>query len=428
MTSRQQKLGIGIVLAIGAVLAALILGIDRRSAGESAKGRENSASPNAARGDPEAARPAGLASGSAGHEEHSPAAEKGAHDKAERIAMPDAVLKTAGIALETAGPAQIRTAIDLPGAIAFNQDRLVHVVPRLAGIVASSPRDLGERVAKGEILAIIESQALADLKSERLAAEKRLELARATYEREKRLWEEKISAEQDYLAARQALAEAEIAHQKATQKLLALGLTQATLRGDTRQLTHYELRAPVSGVVVEKHLARGEAVREDSSALVLADLSTLWAEITVYAQDLDAVRFGQRVEVRSTAPPATAAGTVSYVGPLVGEQTRAAKARVLLDNRDGRWRPGMFVTVGVVRDETTVPVAVPAAALQELEGRTVVFVREGEAFEARPVETGRRDGRRVAIVRGLAAGERYAAANSFIVKAELGKGEAGHEH
>jgi len=346
-----------------------------------------------------------------------------------RVRMDDAMTKNAGIKLETAGPAKIRSTLQLQGEIEFNQDRVAHVVPRLDGVVVQSAKNLGDQVKKGELLAVLESRTLADLKSEHLATQTRLDLARGTFEREKRLWEDQISAQQDYLASRQALAEAEIAHRNAEQKLLALGLTHAAvMRGGPNGLTRYEIRALIDGVVTEKHLAIGEAVKEDASIFTIADLSTVWAEITIYPKDLTSVKLGQKVTVRASALNAEVEGRVSYVGSLIGEQTRSAKARVTLLNPERSWRPGLFVTVDLVQDETEVPVAVSAQAIQTYRDWKVVFGRFGEFFEARPVELGRSDGRWVEVVKGLSVGERYAATNSFVLKAELGKSGATHDH
>jgi membrane fusion protein, heavy metal efflux system len=346
-----------------------------------------------------------------------------------RIRMDAAAMKNAGIELRTAGPAKIRTTLQLQGEIQFNQDRVAHVVPRLAGVVVKSAKNLGDPVKKGELLAVLESRTLADLKSEHLATQTRLDLARGTFEREKRLWEEKISAQQDYLASRQALAEAEIAHRNVEQKLLALGLSHAAvMRGDADDLTRYEIRAPIDGVVIEKHLAVGEAVKEDASIFTIADLSTVWAEMTIYPKDLSSVKLGQKVTVRASALNAEAEGRVAYVGSLIGEQTRSAKARVTLPNPERSWRPGLFVTVELVQDEAEVPVAVSVDAIQTYRDGKVVFGRFGEYFEARPVELGRSDGKRVEVVKGLAPGTPYAANNSFVLKADLGKAGASHDH
>ncbi|MBK6981521.1 MAG: efflux RND transporter periplasmic adaptor subunit [Betaproteobacteria bacterium] len=362
--------------------------------------------------------------------EHKGQAHRWSYEQAEgRVPMADAVAKAAGIEVRVAGSAKIRATLQLQGEIQVNQDRVAHVVPRLAGVVTKSAKNLGDPVKKGDLLAVLESQTLADLRSEHLAAEGRLELARDNFEREKRLWEEKVSARQDYLASRQALAEAQIAHRNAEQKLFALGLShEQVMRGGTGALTRFEIRAPIDGVVTEKHLGLGEAVKEDANIFTIADLSTVWAEMTIYPRDLGSVKLGQMVSVRASALNAEAAGKVSYVGSLIGEQTRSAKARVTLQNPQRSWRPGLFVTVDLVQHETQVPVAVSVEAVQDYRDGKVVFGRFGEVFEARPVELGRSDGKLVEIVGGFAPGSSYAATGSFVLKADLGKAGASHDH
>lgn len=120
------------------------------------------------------------------------------------------------------GPASIATSFQLPGEIKFNEDRTAHVVPRVAGIVERVAVSIGQRVEQGQLLAVIASTDLADRRSELLSAERRLQAARTSYARERTLWEERISAEQDYLQAQVQLREAEIAAQNARQKLAAL--------------------------------------------------------------------------------------------------------------------------------------------------------------------------------------------------------------
>ncbi|MFZ5532210.1 MAG: efflux RND transporter periplasmic adaptor subunit [Pseudomonadota bacterium] len=340
-----------------------------------------------------------------------------------RVAMSNAQLETNRVEVLTAGPARIPKVLQLIGEVRFNEDRTVHVVPRLAGIVQAVSANAGDRVRKGQVLAAISSQGLADQRAELLAAQKRLALARTTFEREKKLWEDKISAEQDYLQARTALQEAQIAEQNARQKLASLGSQKVS--GD---FTRYELRSPIDGVVVEKHIALGEAVKDDATVFVIADLSTVWAEMTVYAKDLNAVKVGQKATVKAAAFDSTSSGTVFYVGSLVGEQTRTAKARIVLPNPEGVWRPGLPVNVELVAGEVEVPVAVSQEAIQTVRDWTVVFGRYGDQFEARPVELGRSDGKFVEVVGGLNAGEQYAAKNSFLIKAELGKAGASHDH
>ena len=341
-----------------------------------------------------------------------------------RVAISDAQLNSSGVHLATVGPARIKTALQLQGEVRLNEDRTVHVVPRLSGLVESVSVNAGDKVRRGQVLAVLSSLALADQRSELLGAQKRLGLARTTFEREKALWEGKISAEQDYLQARAALQEAEIAEQSARQKLASLG----ALASSSGNLTRHEIRAPIDGVVTHKQISVGEVVKEDANIFVVADLSTVWVEMTVYAKDLNAVKVGMPVNVKATAFDAQATGTLSYVGSLVGEQTRAATARVVLPNPQGLWRPGLPVSVELTANEVDVPLAISVEAVQTLRDWTVVFGRYGDQFEARPVTLGRSDGRMVEVLGGLQAGERYAAKNSHLIKADIGKSGASHDH
>ena len=341
-----------------------------------------------------------------------------------RVKMTDAQLKSNGVQIATAGPARIKTALQLIGEIRLNEDRTVHIVPRLSGVVESVSASVGDKVRKGQIIALVSSQTLADQRSELLATRKRSALARTTFDREKKLWEEKISAEQDYLQARQALQEAEIAEQSARQKLASLGAALPT----SGNLTRYEIRSPIDGVITEKNIATGEVLKEDAGIFVVSDLSTVWVDLTVYAKDLNAVRTGQQATVNATDFDAEATGTISYVGSVVGDQTRTAKARLVLPNPKGLWRPGLPVNVNLVADEVEVPVAVAADAVQTLRDWTVVFGRYGDQFEARPITVGRSDGKAVEVLNGMNSGEQYAASNSYLIKADIGKAGASHDH
>lgn len=341
-----------------------------------------------------------------------------------KVNLTDAQIKAASITLDTSGPATIRSALQFPGEIRFNEDRTAHIVPRAAGVVESVSANLGEQVKRGQALASVSSAMVSETRSELQGAQRRRELARTTYEREKTLFEKKISPEQDVLQAQQALREAEIAVANATQKLLTIGATT----GGTASLGRFDLRAPFNGMVVEKHIALGESVKEDTSVFTISDLSNVWAEMSISASDLAQVRVGERVVVRAGASDTTANGTISFVGSLIGEQTRTARARVVLPNPQGAWRPGLFVTVEVVSNEVNAPVTVASSALQTVDEKPVVFIKVDGGFVPQPVTIGRTDGKRVEIVSGLKAGARYAAAGSFVVKSEQGKGSATHTH
>lgn len=351
------------------------------------------------------------------------AEEGGGHADADGvIAMSASQIQTAGIIIATAERAVMGNVIELPGEVRFNEDLTAHIVPRTPGVAESVSADLGQSVKKGQVLAVISSPLLADLRSASLAAQKRLGLAQLTFQREKKLWEDQISAEQDYLQAQTALREAEIDAQTARAKLSALGA------GETDSaLSRYVLRAPFRGEILEKHIAQGEAVKEDANVFLLSDLSSVWVEIVVTPKDLEAVRVGETVKITSAANDTSATGKISYVGNLLGEQTRTAKARVVIANPDMAWRPGLFVNAALVRGEKTVAVAVAADAVHTVDGKPVVFLKVAQGFKPQPVKTGSSDGKLVEIVAGLPAGAQYAASGSFVVKAEQGKGSAGHE-
>lgn len=190
----------------------------------------------------------------------------------------------------------------------------------------------------------------------------------------------------------------------------------------------YEVTSLIDGVIIEKHITLGEFVRDDEDIFVMADLSTVWVQISIYAKYLPLVKPGLHVRFTAQGIEESASGVIDYVGPIVGEATRTGLARVVLKNPKGLWQPGLFVAARVAREEVPVELAVPDDAIQTVEGRTVVFVREGNEFEVREVELGRSDGRMVEILAGLLPGDEYVSANSFLFKAEFGKSEAGHDH
>lgn len=358
-----------------------------------------------------------------GEKGHGAEGAEDSHEEEGKLELSAEQIKSAGIELAVAAPRSMSTSVTFPGEIRFDEDRTTHVVPRVGGIVEEVKVDLGQSVKKGQVLAVIASQQISDQRAELNAAQRRLELARLTMQREKKLWEDKISAEQDYLLARQAYQEADISYANGRQKLSAIGASLKSSAGN-----RYELIAPFDSMVVEKHLAIGEVVNDTTSAFTLSDLSRVWATFGVAPKDLNKVVVGRAVTVSAPDLNAQVEGRISYVGNLLGEQTRAAAVRVVLANPEGAWRPGLFVSVDVTADKANAAVSLPESAIQSVEDKPSVFVRNAEGFELRPVKVGRRDGGYVEILQGLTAGTQVAAAGSFILKSELGKGSAEHSH
>jgi cobalt-zinc-cadmium efflux system membrane fusion protein len=204
------------------------------------------------------------------------------------------------------------------------------------------------------------------------------------------------------------------------------GETLATVESN-ESLQTYAVTAPLSGVVTARNANTGEQTGE-KVLFTIADLSTVWVELSLFPRDVGKVRVGQSVRVTSSDRGMAGEGKIVYVAPFGSSANQTLTARVQLDNAKRLWAPGLYVTAEITLAESKVPLAVRSEALQMMETETVVFVRNAEGFETRPIRSGRSDGEWSEVVSGLQAGETYAARNSFIVKAELGKGSAEHEH
>ncbi len=377
-----------------------------------------------------------------GEDDH--AGETGAEDDhADRgegglIVLSDRDREDAGIRLAVAGCGELEITTRLLGEVRINEERLAHVVPPVTGVVREVSVRIGDEVSAGHLLAVIASRELAEARGQYLNARGRRELALIEFERQEELWEREIMAEQDFLDARQALSEADIELQTAEQTLHAFGVLDEELEGltmthETGALTRLELRAPISGTVIEMHLVIGEVVGEDSDVLAIADLSTAWIDLDVPQADLSAVREGQSVVISASGigtPDVT--GVVEFLSPIIDEETRTALARIEIPNPSGQWRPGLFVTADVSFDQCEVAVLVPKDAVQSLEGEPVVFVPEGNAFESVPVTLGRSTKTHVEIASGLSEGQEYVVEGAYALKAEIATSgldsHAGHGH
>ena len=470
-----------------------------------------------------------------GHDDH---AGHGADDE-EGLTLSAAERRNAGVVVATAGPGDLRSEISMPGEVALNEDRVAHVVPLVGGIAREVKTTVGDQVDAGEVLTVLESSELGEAKLDYLtkinallsrnllaprtravhdntlrllafldgnppleklqsfraedagenlktliSAYAELTFARQTYEREKGLYEKKISSQADYLAAKaeyeKAAAEyaagrdsiafesqrnllemqAELRASRfeaktSEQRLRLMGIGEENIhaldalvrsedegtgeyRAEEREhyfgngFARYEIRSPISGTVVEKHVALGENVGGDSDVFTIANTKTVWVNLTVYLKDLYAVRVSEQVTVRAEHSGREARGRVAMVSPIVDAETRTATARLVLENDDGSWRPGVFVVGHLSVSAERVPVVLPKNAVQTVEGKEVVFVPEGDRFEPVPVQTGRSDRERVEIIAGLPSGTAYVAEGAFELKAKLVTSSlgshAGHGH
>lgn len=325
--------------------------------------------------------------------------------------------------------------IPVAGTITANAETLSFIPASVGGILRELRRQLGEPVARGDVLAVIESREIADSKSEYLAALRNQALAQTTLRREESLWKERISAEREVIQARATAEEARIRVDLARQKLAAIGIDQAQIsrlpQRDVALLRFFEVRSPLAGRVIARPAELGSSVETNTALFTVADLSSVWVELAVSPLDMTAMREGMTVTVRSGANGASGRSgeaKLIFVSPVVNNETRTARAVASLANAEMRWRPGDYVQAVVETGNQPVAVMVPRSALQTIAGEQVVFVRNAEGFEKREVELGRGTDQSVEVTFGLDAGETIAVTNSFVLNAELGKAEAEHVH
>ncbi len=364
----------------------------------------------------------GEAPGGRGHHDHG----------AGVVEIPARAMEEFGISVGEVGPGTLVREVSLPGEIVLDPDRVAHLSPRVEGVVVSVAKSLGDPVASGEVMVVLESRELADAKAAYLAAMARLDLARTTHEREERLHSARVSSRRELLEARQALEVAEIELRSARLRLFAMGVSKVdldALRGaKDRFVARLELVAPFPGTIIRKHVVVGERLEPGSVPFVVADLDEVWAELRGSPGVAPELRVGQEVRVRDEAGGVEAVARVGLVEPVVDRDTRSAKVIVRLDNRGRRWKPGTFVTGALVVGRVTVPVALPLDAVVRQRGRSVAYVRVEGGFVPRTLVVGRRDGRLVEVVSGLDPGERVALRGAFTIEAEAKEGTFGHGH
>ena len=376
------------------------------------------------------AKPAddGHGHGSGGHVEGEKEGAEGA------IRMPQERIAAAKIEVAPAAGGVLARRLTAPGTIVPDANRIARVAAKVVGTVAELNKRLGDTVQKGEVVATLDSREVAEAKSEFISGQVNVDLQKTLFEREQALFEKKITAEQQFLRARQTFTEAQLRSELARQKLFALNVGEqevASLSRQTLALQRYEIKAPMSGRVVERLVDLGAPVGGEGQAkelYVLADLSSVWVELSVSTSDLGVVQEGQRVAISGGPGGKTSEARIVFISPMLNQETRSARVIAEIDNKDLTWRPGSYVTAQILVEEQTVDLRVPRSALQTIAGESVLFVRTADGFEKREVALGAGDDQSVEIVFGLDAGENIAVANSFVLKAELGKAEAEHAH
>ena len=349
------------------------------------------------------------------------------------VQVTDEQIKQLDIVCQEVSSGGIEAWIHAPGQIEINHEHMAHIVPRVKGVVSRVEVDLGQSVQAGQILAVIESRELADAKAEVLSALERQTLAVTLFEREARLFKQKVTSEQDYLTSKQGLAEARIVYRAARQKLLALGLSIRTVNELPSQpentFTAYPMTAPFDGVIIQKHIVLGEVVDDASETFVIADMGTVWVDLRVNQQDIQSIRTGQVGEVVLNGAAEGVRSEVIYVDRILDATTRMAVVRMALDNTEEQYRPGTFVTGKIGIQSAGQALVVPKDAVQNVNDQTCVFINTPEGFALRYVTLGHKNSDQIEILSGVDNGENIVTRNAFHLKAELTKqAVSGHGH
>ncbi|APR69149.1 efflux RND transporter periplasmic adaptor subunit [Acinetobacter haemolyticus] len=319
-----------------------------------------------------------------------------------------------------------------PAKLVVNTDRQAHVSPSFAGRVESVYVELGQQVKRGQALANLLVPDLVDQQANLQIAQTNLELAKQDYERERSLWSQGISAKQEYQRAYNAYRQAQIQVQAARSRLTAFGAGSGS-NG------RYTLTAPISGVISNKDIVIGENVQLADQLFTIDQLDQLWLEFVLPTMANVNVQPNQQIRFKSLQTGNIFNAQVQSLTTEADAQTGRLQVRAKVQSNATELRPNLMVNVELQSGSTASVMRVSAEAIQQVDGKQVVFAAEknqdkGFEFKAVPVQIGQRnisekqDGEWVEIKQGLSVGQSYVAAGSFLLKSELEKGEAEHDH
>jgi len=204
------------------------------------------------------------------------------------------------------------------------------------------------------------------------------------------------------------------------------GETLVTVEANA-SLKTYSVVSSLNGVITQRHANIGEQTT-DRVLFVIEDFSTVWVDLSLFPNSMAKAQVGQTVHIKSTHNAINGVGQIIYIAPMGNSNNQATIARVLINNTDSLWKPGLFVNAEITLSETAAPMVIHNEAIQLVEGENVVFVQGEEGFEPRPVTLGHTDGESIEVLAGLKVDETYVSKNSFILKSELGKEDAEHGH
>lgn len=337
-----------------------------------------------------------------------------------RVTMLDSSIKSSGLELLQVEPMMFENALELKGELKFPDNFESFITPKASGTLVKTYRTIGDKVSQGDLLATVQSQDLIRLNAERSIAMDTLQFSRKKMEQERTLFQKRVSPEIDYINAKQDF---EIAQTRANELNNLISSYGGSGNGNI------EVRAAMSGTILQVLGAVGSNVTPASPLFKIANTSQLLAMVNVPADKLNAINSNNKVTVKPQTQTGTeeALGRIKYISDVIDPKTRTAQVFIEISNQF-KWRSGQLITAQIFEKQTMKQMVVREDALQTFRDWDVVFIRVGNDFEARPLELGDKFNGYVEVKSGLKAGQVYAAGNSYLLKAELGKSGATHDH
>ena len=337
-----------------------------------------------------------------------------------RVTMLDSSIKSSGLELLKVEPMMFENALELKGELKFPDNFESFITPKASGTLVKTYSTIGDKVSQGDLLATVQSQDLIRLNAERSIAMDTLQFSRKKMEQERTLFQKRVSPEIDYINAQREFEDAQIRANELNSLIRSYG--------DSGNGT-IEVRAAMSGTILQVLGAVGSNVTPASPLFKIANTSQLLAVVNVPADKLNEINPDNKVTVKPQTQTGTeeALGRIKYISDVIDPKTRTAQVFIEISNQF-KWRSGQLITAQIFEKQTMKQMVVREDALQTFRDWDVVFIRVGNDFEARPLELGDKFNGYVEVKSGLKAGQVYAAGNSYLLKAELGKSGATHDH
>jgi len=340
---------------------------------------------------------------------------------------------------------RVESRISVPGVLSLNLNRTAHISSFVGGKVVSLSVDLGMPVRKGQVLLTINSPEFARAQADFLQARARFLLSSQEYDRAKMLLEEQAIEQKEYLRREAEHEQSATRYGALGSALHSYGITHAqidALIGKCERLDQETYKcdiadprlnvlSPISGTVIERDVVLGEHVDPEKVLFAVSDLATLWAELDAYENNLPLIQPDSTIAITSSLyPERLFSGKITMISDLVDPKLRTIKVRAEIDNSDKQLKPNMYIQ-GLIENHsmTEDSLMLPEAAIQNLEGQKVVFLRTQEhTFAAHPVTVGRKIAGNRIILEGLNGDEDVVVDGAFTLKTELGKATFGHAH